>query len=89
VSPSSAYGTFSDDGGTSFGPSRRLATRSSDPNDDGFGGFFMGDYTGNAWGPDGRFFAAWMDTHNGETSQDAVGFGLTPSMRGQLDATLL
>jgi hypothetical protein len=68
-----AYEAFSDDGGSSFGPNRRMATRSSDPNDDGFGGFFMGDYTGNAWGPHGRFLAAWMDTRNGETSQDWVG----------------
>jgi hypothetical protein len=67
-----AYATFSDDGGSTFGPNRRLATRSSDPNDDGFGGFFMGDYTGNAWGPDGSFVAAWMDTRNGKTSQDWV-----------------
>jgi hypothetical protein len=68
------YEAFSDDGGSSFGPNRRLATRSSDPNDDGFGGFFMGDYTGNAWSPDGRFLAAWMDTRDGETSQDWVGY---------------
>jgi hypothetical protein len=67
-----AYATFSTDGGSTFGPNRRLATRSSDPNDDGFGGFFMGDYTGNAWSRTGHFFAAWMDTRNGRTSQDWV-----------------
>jgi hypothetical protein len=75
------YEAFSDDGGSSFGANLRVATRSSDPNNDGFGGFFMGDYTGNAWGPDGSFVAAWMDTRNGETSQDAVGLDLHPRKR--------
>jgi hypothetical protein len=68
-----AYAAFSEDNGSTFGENRRLATRLSNPNDDGFGGFFMGDYTGNAWGRGGRFFAAWMDTRDGATSQDWVG----------------
>jgi hypothetical protein len=77
------YEAFSHDGGVSFGPNHRVATRASDPNDDGFGGFFMGDYTGNAWGPDGTFFAAWMDTRNRKTSQDWVGLDLAPRGRSR------
>jgi len=48
-----------------------IATASSNPNNDGFGGGFMGDYTGNAW--DGNsLLASWMDTRTG-TSQDEIG----------------
>jgi hypothetical protein len=68
------YATFSSSGGVRFGKDRRVATALSNPNDDGQGGFFMGDYTGNAWGPDGKFYAAWMDTRNRRTAQDFVGF---------------
>ncbi len=69
-----AYATFSNSGGVRFGKDRRVATGLSNPDNDGNGGFFMGDYTGNAWGPDGAFYAAWMDTRNRRTAQDFVGF---------------
>jgi hypothetical protein len=39
---------------------------------------FFGDYTGNAWGGDGTFYAAWMDARDGRTSQAAVGPALNP-----------
>jgi hypothetical protein len=68
------YATFSSSGGARFGTDRRIATGLSNPNNDGTGGFFMGDYTGNAWGPDGKFYAAWMDTRNRRSAQAFVGF---------------
>ena len=67
------YATFSSERRRPLRKGPRVATGLSNPNNDGFGGFFMGDYTGNAWGPDGRFYAAWMDTRNRETAQDLVG----------------
>ena len=50
----------------------QLATQPSNPNNDGFGGKFMGDYTGNAWAGL-KLYASWMDTSNGTNSQDEVG----------------
>ena len=52
----------------------KLASVASNPNNDGFGGGFMGDYTGNVW--NGKtILTSWMDTRSG-VSQDEVG-GLT------------
>ncbi len=50
----------------------QLAKNPSNPNNDGFGGGFMGDYTGNAWAGK-KLYASWMDTSNGTNSQDEVG----------------
>jgi hypothetical protein len=50
---------------------KTIATASSNPNNDGFGGSFMGDYTGNVWNG-GSLLASWMDTRTG-VSQDEVG----------------
>jgi Neuraminidase (sialidase) len=62
---------FSNNGGTSFSNSHALSSTPSDPTNDGFGGGFMGDYTGNAW--NGKaLYASWMDTRSG-TCQDEVG----------------
>jgi len=48
-----------------------LSTSQSNPLDDGFGGFFMGDYRTHVF--NGRkLFAAWMDMRTG-TSRDEVG----------------
>jgi hypothetical protein len=44
----------------------------SNPNLDGFGGTFMGDYTGNAIAGT-TFISSWMDMHNGTNAQDWVG----------------
>jgi hypothetical protein len=53
---------------------KKIATAVSNPFNDGFGGGFMGDYTGNAW--NGKsILASWMDTRSG-VSQDEVG-GIT------------
>ena len=49
----------------------KLGTVLSNPNNDGFGGGFMGDYTGNTWNGH-ALLASWMDTRTG-VSQDEVG----------------
>ncbi|MEO8973212.1 MAG: sialidase family protein [Ktedonobacteraceae bacterium] len=56
----------------------QIATKPSNPNNDGFSGMFMGDYTGNTWTPKTSktsmcLMATWMDTSNGTNSQDEVG----------------
>ena len=44
----------------------------SNPNNDGFGGIYMGDYTGNYF--QGRdIFATWMDSSSGSTMIDLAG----------------
>ncbi len=50
----------------------QLATKPSNPNNDGFGGGFMGDYSGNAWAGK-KLYASWMDTRSGTNAQDEVG----------------
>ena len=71
-----AFGSSSTNGGASFAPSARISTVSSNPLNDGFGGSFMGDYTGNIWAGD-TVFASWTDTRSGVNGQDEVG-GLKP-----------
>src|SRR5579871_510135 len=67
-----AFATWSSDGGKSFHTNVQIADTASNPDDDGFGGGFMGDYSGNAWfGKD--LFASWTDCRNGSYSQDEVG----------------
>ena len=67
-----AFATTSSDGGVTFiTPNFRLSTASSDPNNDGFGGGFMGDYTGDIW-VGKRLYASWTDTRT-LTAQDEVG----------------
>jgi hypothetical protein len=62
--------TTSKDGST-FTVNRALTTVKSDPKNDGFGGFFMGDYRGHSW-TGGRMYASWMDMRT-NTSQDQIG----------------
>lgn len=66
-----AYAAFSTNGGTSF-TNAKLATVSSNPNNDGFGGNFLGDYTGNSW-TGTRLYAGWPDTRTGTASVIEVG----------------
>jgi hypothetical protein len=66
-----AYAAFSTTGGTSF-TNAKLATASSNPNNDGFGGNFLGDYTGNSW-TGTRLYAGWPDTRTGTASVIEVG----------------
>ncbi|HYL26995.1 MAG TPA: sialidase family protein, partial [Candidatus Nitrosotalea sp.] len=67
-----AFGAYSKDGGATFSTNYQLAARPSNPKHDGFGGTFMGDYTGNTWAGE-KLYAAWQDTSNGHTSRAIVG----------------
>jgi hypothetical protein len=55
----------STDGGITFGKAKRFTTASSDPSHDGFGGAFIGDYTGLALDAGGRPHPLWTDTRSG------------------------
>jgi hypothetical protein len=60
-----AFAAFSSDGGASFGKNIKLSAKPSNPFNDGWGNgeHFMGDYTGNAWSPDGKtFYVTYTDT---------------------------
>jgi hypothetical protein len=65
------YSSTSINGGVAFTPAVRVSTVSSNPFNDGFGGSFMGDYTGNIWS-EVTLFASWTDTRSG-IAQDEVG----------------
>jgi len=57
---------------SNFGTNYQVASQASNPNNDGFGGGFMGDYTGNYW--DGKtLYAVWTDTRSGINGQDFIG----------------
>lgn len=58
-------------GGSAFSANVQIASAPSNPNNDGFGGGFMGDYTGNYWSGV-TLYASWMDTRSG-VAQDEVG----------------
>jgi len=66
------YATGSTNGGTGFLGDIKLTSVMSNPLDDGFGGAFMGDYTGNTIAGS-SLYASWMDMRNGSFSQDYVG----------------
>ncbi len=68
------FGGYSGDGGNTYA-NAQIATVPSNPNNDGFGGSFMGDYTGNVFAAS-SLYASWTDTRTGN-SQDVVG-GLRP-----------
>ncbi|MBZ5571888.1 MAG: glycoside hydrolase [Acidobacteriia bacterium] len=68
-----AFAAISTDGGLSFSPNIQLTTAFSNPNHNGAGNDWMGNYTGNTWAGPNYFVAAWMDTSNGTTTQDVVG----------------
>ncbi len=66
-----AFGSSSTNGGATFPLNLKLSTAKSNPSNDGFGGGFMGDYTGNFW--DGKaLFVSYMDTRSGVVAQDWV-----------------
>ncbi len=64
------YGAASDDGGATF-PNIEFASKTSNPNNEGFGGSFMGDYSGNIFAGE-SLYALWTDTRS-ITAQDVVG----------------
>jgi len=67
-----AYMGASINGATSFALNVKLTSVMSNPNNDGFGSAFMGDYTGNTIAG-ATLYASWMDMRNGSFSQDFVG----------------
>ena len=50
---------------------KALSSMKSNPDNDGFGGGFMGDYTGNAWNGTKTLYQSYMDTTTG-TCQDFI-----------------
>ncbi len=62
---------FSKNGGKSFSAGHALSAKKSSPLKDGFGGSFMGDYTGNAWSGTKTLYQSYMDTTT-NTCQDFV-----------------
>jgi hypothetical protein len=62
---------FSKTSGKSFSKGHALSKSKSNPDNDGFGGSFMGDYTGNAWSGTLTLYQSYMDTTT-KTCQDFV-----------------
>jgi len=62
---------ISKDGGQTFGKAVALTGTKSNPNNDGRGGSFIGDYRTHVWSGS-SIIAVWMDTRT-NTSQDEVG----------------
>jgi hypothetical protein len=67
-----AFAALSLTGGTTFTQSHVISTAQSNPANDGFGGTFMGSYTGNAWAGN-TLFVSWMDSRSGVNMQTEVG----------------
>jgi hypothetical protein len=59
-----AFSAISLNGGTSYGTNLLLSAAPSNPFNDGFGGFFIGDYTGNAWAG-AKLYVTYTDTTTG------------------------
>jgi hypothetical protein len=66
-----AFAAISADGGLTF-PNTQLTKAFSNPDNNGTGNNWMGDYTGNTWAG-GDFIAAWMDSSNGVDMQELIG----------------
>jgi hypothetical protein len=66
-----AFAAISADGGKTF-PNTQLTKAFSDPDTNGTGNNWMGDYAGNTWAGE-DFIAAWMDSSNGVDMQEVVG----------------
>jgi hypothetical protein len=67
-----AFGASSTNGGASYPLNTRLSSAKSDPFDDGFGGGFMGDYTGSAWAGN-TLFMSYVDTRKGNAQNWIAG----------------
>ena len=67
-----AFAAFSTDGGTSFGKNVDLSSAPSNPFNDGFGGGFIGDHTGNGWAGLNTLYITFTDTTAG-ADQDFLG----------------
>jgi hypothetical protein len=70
-----AFASLSFDGGQTFSANIDLSSMPSDPFDDGFGGGFIGDYSGNTWAG-ATLRASWTDTRSGVAQDETGGFRL-------------
>ncbi|HZQ23527.1 MAG TPA: sialidase family protein [Terriglobales bacterium] len=68
-----SFAAFSNDGGKSFSKNFDLSAKPSNPFNDGFGGFFIGDYTGNAWVANNTLLVVYTDTTTGIDQDFMVG----------------
>jgi hypothetical protein len=69
------YIAISTNQGTSYKGNKEISTSNSQFSMDGFGGGFMGDYTGNIWAST-KLYASWMDTRTGECQDWTGGISL-------------
>jgi hypothetical protein len=71
-----AFAAFSVNGGASFTANKDLSAAPSNPFNDGFGGFFIGDYTGNAFaGTSSKtFYVTFTDTTTGIDQDFLTGY---------------
>jgi hypothetical protein len=68
-----AFTAFSNNHGASFSKNFDLSAAPSNPFNDGFGGFFIGDYTGNDWVGINRLLVVYTDTTTGIDQDFLVG----------------
>jgi len=69
-----AFAAFSRNGGATFGKNIDLSANPSDPRNDGLHGSFMGDYSGNSWAGDKRFYVSYTDTTTGVGQDFLAGY---------------
>jgi hypothetical protein len=69
-----AFAAFSATGGASFTSNKDLSAAPSNPFNDGFGGFFIGDYTGNAFAGNKTFYVVYTDTTTGIDQEFLAGY---------------
>jgi len=69
-----AFAAFSTNGGTSFGKNVDLSAAPSNPFNDGFGGGFIGDYTGNGWAGVNTLYVTYTDTTVGIDQDFLAGY---------------
>lgn len=67
------FGAVSDDGGATFGPNFRVSDVSfppsqTNPNSNGLGGCYMGEYNGVATDGPGEFLVAWGDNRDSDSA---------------------
>jgi len=68
-----AFAAFSTNGGASFGKNVDLSASPSNPFNDGFGGGFIGDYTGNGWSGN-TLYVTFTDTTKGIDQDFLTGY---------------
>ena len=69
-----AFASFSTNGGASFTTNQDISAVPSNPFNDGFGGFFIGDYTGNAWAGNTTLYVTYTDTTTGADQDFLAGY---------------